>query len=61
MLLAVFFHCAYKNSLNVVLLNIRIYLSNSFIHIKEYRDYRKTRKITYDQGNNINYRLPWEK
>ena len=32
---------------------MRIYILNSFIHIKEYCDYRKTRKITHDYSNNI--------
>ena len=53
-LLVVSFHCVYRNSSNAVLLNIRKYLSNSFIHIKEYRDYGNTRRITHDHGNNIN-------
>ena len=48
MLLAIYLHFVYKNSLPAVILNMRIYLSNSFMHIKEYHDYRKIKKITYD-------------
>ena len=57
MLLAVSFHCEYRNRLNIVTFNMRIYIYilKTFIRIKEYRDYRKTRKITHDYSNNINY------
>ena len=54
MLLAVSFHCVYRNSLNRVICNMRIYILSNFIRIKEYREYRKTRKITHDYNNNIN-------
>ena len=54
MLLALSVYCVYRNSLNQGILHMRIYLSNGFLHIKEYRDYGKTRKITHNHGNNIN-------
>ena len=53
MLVAVFFHCAYRNSLNEGILN-KIYLPNNFIHIKGYRDYKKRKILAHNYGNNIN-------
>ena len=54
MLLSVSFHCVYRSSLNAVVLNMRTYLSSSFIYSKEYRDCGNIRKITHDHGNNSN-------
>ena len=57
MLLAVYFYSVYRNRVNAVILN-ELYLSNSFIHIKENRDYRKTLKIPHKHVNNINSIVP---